>query len=127
MNDEIESFHKNQTWDLVKLPEGAKAVRLRRSLYDLEQSLGQWYKRFVYCRQFSYGSFVYLLLYVDDMLILAKSMFEVKRLKSLLGNEFEMKDLGGAKNILGLVSTVTTHFFFFFIQIICLIINLLKY
>jgi hypothetical protein len=46
-----------------------------------------------------------LLLYVDDMLIAAKSMFEVKRLKSLLSDEFEMKDLGGAKKILGLAST----------------------
>jgi hypothetical protein len=46
-----------------------------------------------------------LLLYVDDMLIAAKSMFKVKRLKSLLGDVFEMKDLGGTKNILGLVST----------------------
>jgi hypothetical protein len=46
-----------------------------------------------------------LLLYVDGMLIAAKSMFEVKRLKSLLGDEFEMKDLGGAKKILLFVST----------------------
>jgi hypothetical protein len=39
------------------------------------------------------------------MLIAVKSVFEVKRLKSLLGDEFEMKDLGGAKKILRLVST----------------------
>jgi hypothetical protein len=39
------------------------------------------------------------------MLIAAKNMFEVERLKSLLGDEFEMKDLGGAKKILGLMST----------------------
>jgi hypothetical protein len=37
---------------------------------------------------------------MDDMLIAAKSIFEVKRLKSLLGDEFEMKDLSGAKKIL---------------------------
>jgi len=104
MNEEIESLHKNQTWDLVKLSKDAKIVELRRS-YGLEQSLGQWYMHFVYCGQFSYGYFVYLLLNVDDILIAAKSMFEVKRLKSLLGDEFEMKDLGGAKKILGLVST----------------------
>jgi hypothetical protein len=39
MKEEIESFHKNQIWDLVKLPEGTKTVVLRRSLYGLEQSL----------------------------------------------------------------------------------------
>jgi hypothetical protein len=26
MNEEIESLHKNQTWELVKLPKGAKAI-----------------------------------------------------------------------------------------------------
>jgi hypothetical protein len=26
MNEEIESLHKNQTWELVKLPKGAKTV-----------------------------------------------------------------------------------------------------
>jgi len=105
MNEEIESLCKNQTWDLVKLPEDEKTVSLRRLMYGLKQSLGQRYKRFVYCGQFSCGSFVCVLLYVDDMLIAVKSMFEVKRLKSLLGDEFEMKNLGGAKKILLFVST----------------------
>jgi hypothetical protein len=105
MNEKIESLYKNQTWDLVKLPKDVKTVRLGRSLYGLEQSPGQRYKRFVYCGQFSYGSFVYLLLYVDGMFIAAKSMFKVKRLKSLLGEEFAMKDLGGTKKILLFVST----------------------
>jgi hypothetical protein len=97
MNEKIESLCKNQTWDLEKSPEDTKTVRLRRSLYSLEQSPGQRYKRFVYCGKFSYGSFVCLLLYADDILTAAKRMFEVKRLKSLLGDEFEMKDLGGVK------------------------------
>uniref|UniRef100_A0A2N9EIR8 CCHC-type domain-containing protein n=1 Tax=Fagus sylvatica TaxID=28930 RepID=A0A2N9EIR8_FAGSY len=48
------------------------------------------------------GSYIFLLLYVDDMLIAAKSMCEVNRLKSLLHKEFEMKDLGAAKKILGM-------------------------
>jgi hypothetical protein len=60
------------------------------------------YDRCVYYRQLTDGSFVYLLLYVDDMLIAAKSMLKIKRLKSLLGDEFEMKDLGVAKKILGM-------------------------
>ena len=36
------------------------------------------------------------------MLIAARSMYEVERLKSLLYKEFEMKDLGAAKKILGM-------------------------
>jgi hypothetical protein len=55
----------------------------------------------VYYRQLLDGSFVYLLLYVDDMLIAAKNMLEIKKLKSLLSDEFEIKDLGAAKKILG--------------------------
>ena len=40
--------------------------------------------------------------YVDDMLIVVKSMVEVNKLKSLLSKEFDMKDLGAAKKILGM-------------------------
>ena len=47
-------------------------------------------------------SFIFLLLYVDDMLIAAKSMFEVNNLKSLLSKEFDIKDLGATKKILGM-------------------------
>ena len=40
--------------------------------------------------------------YVDDMLIVVKSMVEVNKLKSLLSKGFDMKDLGAAKKILGM-------------------------
>ena len=46
--------------------------------------------------------FFFLLLYVDDMLIAAKSMIEDNKLKSLLSKAFDMKDLGVAKKILGM-------------------------
>ena len=38
----------------------------------------------VYVRIFEDGSYIFLLLYVDNMLIVAKRMCEVNRLKSLL-------------------------------------------
>ena len=47
------------------------------------------------------GSTIYLLLYVDDMLIAAKDKKEIAKLKAQLNNEFEM-DLGAAKKILGM-------------------------
>jgi hypothetical protein len=39
---------------------------------------------------------------MDDMLIVVKSMNEVNKLKTLLSMEFDMKDLGVAKKILGM-------------------------
>ena len=88
-------------------------------VYGLKQSPRQWYKRFdsfmtshdfkrssfdscVYFKKNSDGSFVYLLLYVDDMLIAAKDKWEIRKVKAQLSEEFEMKDLGPAKKILGM-------------------------
>nr|GEZ78195.1 retrotransposon protein, putative, Ty1-copia subclass [Tanacetum cinerariifolium] len=92
--------------------------------YELEQpdvktSPRQWYRRFdeyilsngfkrssynncVYYMSYAPGECIYLLLYVDDMLIACKSKAEIGSTKSLLKKEFDMKDLGKAKKILGM-------------------------
>jgi hypothetical protein len=91
--------------------------RLKNSLYGLKQSPTQWYRRFdsfmishgfkrsdydrcVYLKTVN-GSTIYFLLYVDDMLIAAKDKSEIAKLKAQLNLEFEMKDLGAAKKIIG--------------------------
>ena len=81
--------------------------KLKKSLYGLKQSPRQWYMRSikdqcVYVSTLHGGGHVYLLLYVDDMLIASKDKEEVKSLKSKLAKEFDMKDLGSAKKILGM-------------------------
>src|ERR1044072_7857536 len=56
----------------------------------------------VYVRSLDDGSFIFLLLYVDDMLIAANHWSDVNDLKTKLSTEFEMKDLGAARKILGM-------------------------
>jgi hypothetical protein len=89
--------------------------KLKRLLYGLKQSPRQWYNRFdsfmlahefkksqydrcVYIK-FVNGSPIYLMLYIDDMLIDAKRKKEITTLKAQLSSEFEMKELGAAKKI----------------------------
>ncbi|KAH9782190.1 Integrase catalytic domain-containing protein [Citrus sinensis] len=111
---------------LMVQPEGyvdpekpAHVCLLKKSLYGLKQSPRQWYLRFdefitsngfkrcsfdccVYYKLLETHYYIYLLLYVDDMLITCKIKDEIEALKELLSSEFDMKDLGHAKKILGM-------------------------
>nr|GFC97034.1 retrovirus-related Pol polyprotein from transposon TNT 1-94 [Tanacetum cinerariifolium] len=48
------------------------------------------------------GSFVYLLLYLDEMLIASQSLDDIEKLKTLLKSKLEMKNLSEAKMILNM-------------------------
>ena len=54
----------------------------------------------VYFKRLKEGIFIYLLLYVDDMLIACSSMVEIDKMKAPLSQEYETKDLDKIKNIL---------------------------
>jgi len=95
--------------------------RLKKSLYGLKQAPRQWYRKFEsfmhkedfqkcnadHCCFFKRykSSYIILLLYVDDMLVAGSDMNEIKNLKIQLSKEFDMKDLGTAKKILGMQIT----------------------
>lgn len=53
---------------------------------------------------------VYFLLYVDDMLIVAKSKLDIQKLNNLLGVEFDMKDFGVTWRPIGI--EVKTSFYY---------------
>ena len=44
--------------------------------------------------------FIILVLYVDDMLLMSKSMDKINQLKAQMAKTFDMKNLGAAKQIL---------------------------
>ena len=92
---------------------------LKKSLYGLKQAPRQWYKKFesfmtglgyhkaqpdhcVFMKRYAEGDFIILLLYVDDMLIVGNGTKRIALLKKALSKSFAMKDLGPAKQILGM-------------------------
>ena len=109
--EQLEGFihHRNEKF----------VYRLKKSLYGLKQSPQQWYKKFdsfmlsqkyvrseydhcVYFKQLNNGMFIILVLYVDDMLLASKNIEEINRLKTQMARTFDMKDLGAARQILGM-------------------------
>lgn len=58
--------------------------------------------QYVYVRDAQTDKVAYLLLYVDDMLILSGNKKVIKKLKDWLNGKFEMKDMEHASRILGM-------------------------
>ena len=95
--------------------------RLLKAIYGLKQAPRQWNIRLdefmkthgysrnvhnpcVYMKKVSNAIFGYIIvvLYVDDMLILAKDRSYIEKCKKQLNSAFNIKDLGTAKRILGM-------------------------
>ena len=58
------------------------------------------YNNCLYLWKLENGSLLYLLLYVDDMLVACDTLFEVENLNALLSSEFDIKDLAEPRNYL---------------------------
>jgi hypothetical protein len=100
--------------------EGKKEMvhKLKRSLYDLKKSPRMWNQKFdTYILFFGFvrskddhyvyskkegDHFIYVTLYVDDMLLLGNNMDATREVKMKLSSKFDMKDLNVANFIMGM-------------------------
>jgi len=94
-----------------------KVYRLLQALYGLKQAPKMWYAKlddFLKSQGFDNidpdaclyllmddGETIIVLVYVDDLLLVASSLAAISKIKDALHKRFEMKDLGEAKVILG--------------------------
>lgn len=92
--------------------------KLNKSIYGLKESPRQWNKVFNdhilslgfkqcksdYCLYVNTSNkeIIYLLLYVDDLLIVSENLCLVNEVKSALLERFQMQDMGSISNFLGL-------------------------
>ncbi|GJT16366.1 retrotransposon protein, putative, ty1-copia subclass [Tanacetum coccineum] len=113
-----EDVYKVQPEGFVNPKHPRLVCKLQRSIYGLKQASRSWNKRFdeeiqrygftqnpdepyVY-KKASRSTIVFLILYVDDILIMGNNIPMLQDVKSWLGKCFAMKDLGEEAYILGI-------------------------
>ncbi|KAI3503921.1 hypothetical protein L1887_32413 [Cichorium endivia] len=113
-----EDVYMEQPEGFVDPDNQKKVCKLKKSIYGLKQASRTWYHRLdenikkfgfsespdepcVYIKA-SGSKIIFLILYVDDILLIGKDIPTLKETKAYLSKSFQMKDLGDAAYILGI-------------------------
>jgi hypothetical protein len=113
-----EEIYMDQLVDFISHGQESKVCKLMKSIYGLKQASRSWNIRFdeaiksfgfsqnidepcVY-KKVSERIIAFLILYVDDILLIGNDVGAMSSIKMWLSNHFAMKDLGEASYILGI-------------------------
>jgi len=116
--DLYENVYMAQPKGFVTQGKESLGCRLVKSIYGLKQASRQWYLKFdetirkfgfkeneedtcIYTK-FKNGKFIFLILYVDDILLASSDVQILRETKNFLSSNFDMKDLGEASYVLGI-------------------------
>jgi hypothetical protein len=111
-------FFLQQPPSYVVVGQKTKVCWLLKTFYGLKQSPRMWYEQFtthllhtwynkcngnpnVYIQRTKDGTFIFLYLYVDDLVIVSPNLAYLEQSKAELANEFAMNDSGNLSYYLG--------------------------
>jgi Reverse transcriptase (RNA-dependent DNA polymerase) len=119
LNEDLEEdMYITQPMSFKDPNNASKVCKLKRSIYGLNKASRSWNKHFdkeikefgfikrdeepcVY-KRFSESIVIFLILYVDDILLMGNDIFILDEVKSSLKKIFSMKDLGEITYVLGI-------------------------
>jgi len=107
-----EDVYMDQPVGFIEEGKENMVCKLKKSIYELKQTFRQWYlkfndtitffgfkenivDRYIYLKV-SGSKFIFLILYVDDILLATNDLGLLSETKKFLSNNFEMKDMSEA-------------------------------